>query len=82
MTAQTEARGRRSPDRTGRFAELPQPLAALVLAALAVLILAGLPYALQPAPVTPPAYAVNGITLYGRIVQRMRAGEPYEGRRR
>ncbi len=78
MTARTEPRGARSLDRTGRFAGLPRPLAALILVALSILILSGLPFALHPGPVTPPAHSVNGFTLYGRIIERMRAGEPYE----
>lgn len=73
-----EPRGVRSPDRIGRFAAAPRPLAALILVALAGLILAGLPYALHPGPVTPPAHAVNGFILYGRVIDRVRSGEPYE----
>lgn len=78
MRAEQEPRGARSLDLRGRFATLPRPLAFAVLAALAILILAGLPLALHPAPVAPPAHSVNGFTLYGRIIERMRAGEAYE----
>jgi hypothetical protein len=78
MRAEQKPRGVRSPDRRGRFATLPRPLAFIVLAALAALILVGLLLALHPSPVTPPAHAVNGFTLYGRIIERMRAGEAYE----
>lgn len=71
-------RGGRLSDRTGRFADLPRPMALLTLAAVVLLILAGLPYALHPGPVTPPAHSVNGLTFYARVIERMRAGESYE----
>ena len=78
MRAEQEPRDVRSPDRRGRFATLPRPLAFAALAALAILIVAGLPLALHPAPVAPPAHSVNGFTLYGRIIDRMRGGQAYE----
>jgi hypothetical protein len=78
MTARSEPSAAPAPEGSGRFAALSRPLATLVVAVTVILILAGLPYAFHPAPAAPPAHAVNGFTLYGRIIDRMRAGEPYE----
>ncbi len=72
----TGARALESQDRCNRFARLSAPAAAGILALLMALIVLGLNLPGRRTPV-PSAPGRDDIGLYSRVIDRVRAGEPY-----
>ncbi len=72
----TGARALESQDRCNRFARLSAPAAGGVLAFLVALIVLGVNLPGRPTPV-PSAPGRDDIGLYSRVIDRVRAGEPY-----
>ena len=70
------ARALNGQDRCSRFSRLSAPAAGAVLALLAALIVLGVNLPARRTPV-PAAPGRDDIGLYSRVIDRVRAGEPY-----